>query len=95
LPEVQAVKHGRLAAVVIKPVSGAAMLWLALRGALGKLGADDKVHDFAFSQMSVKVGRSTAARRVKVATDGEVFWMQSPLRFSVADESLMLLVPAG
>ena len=95
LPEVQAVQHRLLAAVVIKPVSGAAMLWLALRGALGRLGDADNVRDFAFAQMSVRAGRSGAARRFKVATDGEVYWMQTPLRFSVAEESLMLLVPAA
>jgi diacylglycerol kinase family enzyme len=94
LPEVQAVQHRRLAAVVIKPVSGATMLWLALRGALGKLGSDDHVRDFAFSEMSVNPGHG-AARQFKVATDGEVCWMRSPLRFSVAEESLMLLVPAA
>lgn len=95
LPEAEAVQHRRLAAVVIKPVSGAAMLWLALRGALGNLGAADNVRDFAFRQMSVKGGGSGATRRFKVATDGEVYWTQAPLRFSVADESLMLLVPAA
>ena len=34
-------------------------------------------------------------RRIKVATDGEIVWMQTPLVFEVAAEPLLLLVPAS
>jgi diacylglycerol kinase family enzyme len=33
-------------------------------------------------------------KRIKVATDGEITWMQTPLVFEVAADPLMLLVPA-
>jgi diacylglycerol kinase family enzyme len=94
LPEAQDVRRRRLAAVIVKPVSTATLIWLAVRGALGQLGDDERVRDFAFARMVVK---PIGARRgeVKVATDGEVRWMRPPLVFSVADRSLMLMVPAG
>jgi diacylglycerol kinase family enzyme len=30
---------------------------------------------------------------MKVAVDGEIFWSQPPLKFSVAPQPLMLMVP--
>jgi len=92
LPEVEAVQNRRLAALLIKPVSGVAMLWLGIRGALGKLGEAEHVRDFAFVRMTVNA--RAGSRGVKVATDGEVCWMKGELKFSVAPQSLMLIVPA-
>lgn len=94
LPEVEAVQQRQLAAVIVRPVSGAAMLWLAVRGALGQLGAADNVRDFSFSRLTVRPKRDATSRGVKVATDGEICWMRGPLQFSVAPQSLMLIVPA-
>ena len=82
---------GRLAAIVVRPIGIGAMLALVLRGALGRLGDADHVHTFSFHTMDVNV---LAIRRVKVATDGEVRRMAPPLRFSVADKPLCLMVPA-
>ncbi|MBC7982935.1 MAG: diacylglycerol kinase [Candidatus Obscuribacterales bacterium] len=94
LPEVEDVQHRRLAAVIVRPVSGAAMLWLALRGALGQLEDAKNARDFPFSSMTVSsTGRRTQPL-LKVATDGEICWLKPPLRFSVAEQKLMLIVPA-
>lgn len=91
LPEVNAVQQRRLAAVIVRPVSGMAMLWLALRGAMGRLRNAHNVRDFPFSAMTVRLaGRS---RTIKVATDGEIAWLTSPLRFTVDHQSLQLIVP--
>ena len=93
LPEAEAVQHRQLAALIIKPISGAAMLWLGIRGALGKLGEADNVRDFAFRHMKVEAQRTGSSRGIKVATDGEICWMRGPLEFSVAPQSLLLIVP--
>jgi len=85
------VEHRRLAAVVVKPLSTWALVMLGLRGALGQLGNDDNVREFPFRHMVVDVARG---RRVKVATDGEVTVMSSPLKFGIAPQRLPLLVPA-
>jgi len=99
LPEAQAVQHRQLGALILKPVSGWSMLWLGVCGALGKLGEADNVRDFAFSRMTVRTARESRGARnskgVKVATDGEILQMRSPLQFSVAPQSLMLIVPGA
>lgn len=82
--------RGRLAGIVIRPVGAWTMLWLALRGALGRLGDADQIQTFSFHELQVKV---LGARRVKVATDGEVLMMAPPLRFAAATRRLLLLMP--
>lgn len=82
--------RGRLAGIITRPVGAWTMLWLALRGALGRLGDADQVDTFSFHELQVGV---PGARRVKVATDGEVLVMAPPLRFAAAEQRLLLLVP--
>lgn len=89
LPEAEDVQRSRLAAMIVRPVGTRTLLWLALRGALGQLGDDSNVRNFAFKRLSVRV---KGERKVRVATDGELLWMQSPLEFSIAPQRLMLMV---
>lgn len=92
IDEAAAAEQGMLVAICVRPISRRAMLWLALRGALGKLGDADQVEDFTVQKLEVEpIGRGRA--QVKVATDGETTWMRWPLRFEVAPRSLRLLVP--
>jgi diacylglycerol kinase family enzyme len=90
LPEAQAVQQGQLAAIVVRPISPLAMAWLLLRGALGQLGDADHVTHFACERLTV---RPYGRRRIKVAMDGEVAWLNTPLVFQVAPNPLQLLVP--
>jgi diacylglycerol kinase family enzyme len=91
LPEVRAVQQGQLAAIAVRPVGPLTMVWLLLRGALGRLGDADNVINFAFDRLTV---RPYGRRRLKVAMDGEVTWLDTPLVFQVAPHPLQLLVPA-
>jgi diacylglycerol kinase family enzyme len=84
------VGEGRLAAIVLQPVGTWAMLGLALRGALGRLGEAGQVRSFAFRSLTIRRWR---VRRIKVATDGEVHWMRPPLRFEVSPQPLLLMTP--
>jgi diacylglycerol kinase family enzyme len=89
--QAQGLGLGRLAGVVIRPMGAWSLLWLALRGAVGRLGDADQVKSFSFHHLDVAVrGR----RRVKIATDGEVGVMAPPLHFSAAPEPLRLMLPA-
>jgi diacylglycerol kinase family enzyme len=94
LPESRAIDQGRLAGVALKPVGRWTLLGLLLRGALGRLGEADALVDFSFKRLTVRA-RRFGTRRVKVATDGEIVWMQLPLTFEVAPEPLMLVRPRG
>ncbi|WP_394790737.1 diacylglycerol/lipid kinase family protein [Rhodoferax sp.] len=80
---------GFIAAVMLKPIGTLAMVGLMLRGAMGSLGEADSVESFAFSRMLVKPRR----RKIKIAFDGEIVRMQTPLEFRVAAQPLYLLMP--
>jgi diacylglycerol kinase family enzyme len=87
----RALDAGSIAAVMLKPISTWAMAGLMLRGALGTLGDADTVESFAFSHMVVK----PRLRKIKVAFDGEVTRMRTPLEFRVAPQPLYLLKPTA
>ncbi len=84
------VGRGSLGAVAVAPTGSLALLGLAVRGALGRLGDADDVRSIACSRLTVRPWRT---RRVKVATDGEVRHMTVPLRFEVSREPLRLMLP--
>ena len=86
-----AVNRGELAGIVLKPTGTLALFGLLARGLLGRLGDADTVDSFSFRRLTVL---PRGAKRVKVATDGEIAWMKTPLVFQVADTPLQLLVPA-
>lgn len=87
------VHAGRLVGIALRDMSGLAMLGLLFRGAMRKLGGADDVIDFSFTQLVVKPRTGSRSRRFKVATDGEILWMEAPLVFKVAAERLPLLIP--
>lgn len=87
------IEQSRLAAIVVRPVRGLQMLWLVLCGALGRLGEAENVESFDFQAMSVRPYRRYGRSRLKIATDGEVGYMRTPIEFSVAAEPLFLLRP--
>jgi diacylglycerol kinase family enzyme len=92
--EAQAVDRGALAAILLRPVGRLSMLWLLLRGAFGRLGEADQVLNFAFERLGLRSARPFTARRIKVATDGEVLWLPLPLEFRVSPEPLWLIRPS-
>jgi diacylglycerol kinase family enzyme len=84
------VGEGDLAAVIVRPIGTWRMVLLMVRGAIGRLGDAEQVDSFAFRSLTVKV---LGMRKFKLAADGEVGVMASPLRFSVAARPLLLMVP--
>lgn len=93
LPEAPLLEHDLLAGLMLKPVSAATLLGLALRGALGRLGEADSVIDFAFDRLTVRPALPYGSK-IKVAMDGEIQWMQPPLVFRVAPQRLQLIKPS-
>lgn len=89
--EAAALDRGLLAAIFLRPIGTFAMLGLALRGVLGRLGEAEHVTSLTFRTLTVS---PRGKRRIKVATDGEVLRLKTPLRFCVAPLALSLMVPA-
>ena len=89
-----AVHEGDLAAIAPRSVGKLGMLWLMVRGAAGKLGGADDLFAFRFKRIVVKpITLYGKRRRIKVATDGEVTLMNTPLEFRVLEGQLLLLKP--
>jgi diacylglycerol kinase family enzyme len=95
LPEAEAVEQGHLVATVLKPVDTPTLLQLMLRGTLGQLGDAEHIASFAFRQITVTPTPALlyGRRHIKVAMDGEVSLLMTPLRFRLAPEELLLLKP--
>lgn len=89
--QASAVNAGELAGIVVKPTSTLALLGLLARGLAGRLGEAGSVDSFSFRRLTIT---PRVRKRIKVATDGEVAWMQAPLVFEVAEQPLLLMVPA-
>ncbi len=89
----QAIQRGALAAVLVRPIGRLPMLGLALRGALGRLGEASHVLDFAFHRLVVRPATGSARRRIRLAVDGELCRIDSPLTFELAAPALRLLLP--
>lgn len=88
-----ALDEGCIAAVMLRPIGAFSMLWLLVRGAMGTLGEASTVESFKFHRMVVKPRLPIGNRMVKVAFDGEVSRMRTPLEFRVAPRPLYLLKP--
>jgi diacylglycerol kinase family enzyme len=73
-PLAQGMGRGRLAGVVVRPIGAWSLLWLAARGAMGRLGEADQVRSFAFHELDVTVrpprrrGKLAPPRHVSVNT---------------------------
>lgn len=91
IPEAAALREGQLVAMGTRPVGTWGLYGLLLRGWLSRLGDAEHVFSFGFERLTVRIGR--ARRRIKVALDGEIHWLDTPLDFRVSDEPLRLLVP--
>lgn len=88
--EADEVKRDHLVAMTSKPVGTAALYGILIRGLLSRLAAAENVITFSFTRMTVRLG---SRKRIKVATDGEIFQLNTPLQFKVAEHKLPLLVP--
>ncbi|HVE48973.1 MAG TPA: diacylglycerol kinase family protein [Casimicrobiaceae bacterium] len=92
LDEAESVEEGKLAAIILRPVPTLTLLWLAVQGALGNLAHARGVEHFASSSVMVTPSFQRI-RRLKIATDGETEWMDTPIEFRIAREPLLLLTP--
>lgn len=91
IAQAEVLAQDRLAAVMVDPLGPLRLLALGLRGALGMLGGSPHVNSFGFRQLTVRPARGSGTARLKVALDGEVLHMRTPLVFRVSPQPLPLL----
>lgn len=87
---VEQVGAGRLACLLVPRMGVWSKLRMLAGAAFGKLGEDRELRSLPLRSLGCA---SRSARRLKVATDGEVQWMELPLRFTVAPRALQVVVP--
>ncbi len=85
------VEEGRLAAIAPRAGSSLGVLALLLRGAVGRMGSAENLLAFGFTEMRVQRRHAYGRRMIKVATDGEVCHLATPLHFRVLEGQLLLL----
>jgi diacylglycerol kinase family enzyme len=83
-----------LLAVALRPIGPLQALGLFVRGAMGKLAHDEHLKVFPLHEMTVS-RRNQKTRPFRVAVDGELHKMNTPLTFGVTPEPLCLLLPAS
>jgi diacylglycerol kinase family enzyme len=90
-PDVVAqVGKGRLAGILARRTGLGAKLRLLARALLGTLSEEPNLDSFTLRTLTVTTRH---ARKLRIATDGEVQWMELPLRFSVAPRPLFVMLP--
>ena len=82
--------EGRLACVVVRPVGWWDKLRMVPAAFFGRLSDERAIDVLPLRSLNVAVRN---ARRLKVAFDGEVQWMELPLHFTVAPRPLRLMLP--
>ena len=93
-PLSSALEDGKLAAIAPKSVGRIGMMGLMVRGALGMLGNARNLIAFSFESLAVKQRTLYGTRKkIKVALDGEVCQLDTPLRFRVLKDQLLLMKP--
>jgi diacylglycerol kinase family enzyme len=84
------IRDGRLSLYVTRRTGRMAMVRLAFQALLGRL---QQAEDFEAMEAATVVVR-TARQRVRVATDGEVQLMDTPLHYRIRPGALRVLLPA-
>ena len=90
LPVASCAENGQLAVCITRPL-GPVRLWrLAMRGAVRGLHGAEELEVVCARELVVSVRKP----RVRVAMDGEVVRLTSPLRYRFLPEALQVLAPA-
>ncbi len=79
-----------LAVVVLKPVRRRDMLRIFWRGFAKTLGEEHRLKSFCADRLTIRL----PVKKIKVALDGEMFYVKSPITVSAVPEALMMFVPA-
>jgi diacylglycerol kinase family enzyme len=87
---VEQVGQGQIACLLMPSMRWWSKLRMLGKAALGTMGDGGSVQSFPMRSLTVG---ARSARRMRVATDGEVQWMQLPVRFTVSPRPLRVMLP--
>jgi diacylglycerol kinase family enzyme len=87
---VEQLGQGRMACLLVPGMRWWSKLGMVAAAAIGNLGDGRRIQSFPLRSITVTAPN---ARRLKVATDGEVQFMELPLRFTVAPRPLRVMLP--
>jgi diacylglycerol kinase family enzyme len=82
--------EGRMVCLLAPDMPWWTKVRMMVAAAFGRLGDERELQSFPVRTLAVG---SRKARRLKVATDGEVQWMQLPVRFTVSPKPLRVMLP--
>jgi diacylglycerol kinase family enzyme len=87
---VEQVGEGRMACLLLPRMAWWTKLHMLAAAAFGNLGEQRALQSFPLRCLTVA---ARSARRLRVATDGEVQWMEMPVRFTVSPRPLQVMLP--
>ena len=64
-------------------------LWLLLRASLGRWKGDPALEAYALKKVIIR----SSSKRLKVVNDGELMWLETPLRYGIKPRALTVLMP--
>jgi diacylglycerol kinase family enzyme len=87
---VEPVGRGMMACLLLPGLPWWRKLRMLAAAAFGRMGEGREIQSFPLRSLTVG---ARSARRLRVATDGEVQWMELPVRFTVAPRPLRVMLP--
>ena len=85
----EALDQGRLGVYIAKPHSGAGLLWVLARAALGFWTGDDRLDSLSAKKVVIK----TRKKRLRLSNDGEVETLRAPLYYQIHPKALKIFAP--
>lgn len=86
----RAVQNGKIGGVMVSKRNSWSLLKLLIQLARGEIEKAPEVYSFSADQVVVK---SCKGKKIHLAVDGELIQVESPLHFSVDQNSLKVMVP--
>ena len=85
----EALDQGQLGVYIAKPHSGAGLLWVLARAALGFWTGDDRLDSLSAKKVVIK----TRKKRLRLSNDGEVETLRAPLYYQIHPKALKIFAP--
>lgn len=89
IPKRPSLKEGRLGLYISKHRNLRQTVWLLMRASLGLWKGDPDLEASEVTKLTIRTNNS----RLRVVNDGELLWLETPLRYSIRPKALTVLMP--